>query len=346
MRWLLAHPGPQFSVHDVFVGWRDALIKAGERVHIFNLDDRLAFYDTVLLPVPGLDQQYRKALTGEQAIELAMNGLAAALFKIRPEILMVVSGFFTDTAVLDQARALGTKVVLLATESPYEDVRQLDLAPHADLVLLNDPVRIEAYREITRAVYVPHAYRPDVHYPGASRYDSCDFAFVGTGYPSRASFFSAMNLDGLDVVLGGNWQHLEPDSPLRALVGHEIGECLDNSEAAELYRAARVGINLYRREADDEASVYGVAMGPREVEMSACGLFFLRDPRPESDEVLGMLPRFNSPEEAGELLRYYLTHSSQRRRLTELARLAIADRTFDVHASQLLRLFDRQSVTV
>ncbi len=346
MRWLLAHPGPQFSVHDVFVGWRDALIAQGEHVHVFNLDDRLAFYDTVVMPVPSVEGKFRKALTGAQAIELAVNGLAATLYKERPDVLMIVSGFFTDTELLDQARASGTVVVMLATESPYEDARQLALAPHVDLMLLNDPLRIEQYRAFTKTVYVPHAYRPEIHHPGSSRYDPCDFVFVGTGYPSRVAFLSALNLDGVDVVLAGNWMHLDPASPLRNLVGHEIDQCLDNVDAAELYRAARVGMNLYRREADDEISIHGVAMGPREVEMSACELFFLRDPRLESDDVLGMLPSFDTPDEASELMHWYLAHSSARKRLAVMAREAIAARTFDEHAAQLLRMFDRRPVPI
>jgi hypothetical protein len=348
MRWLVAHPGPQFSVHDVFLGWVEALRAHGEVVSVFNLDDRLAFYDSVLLPHQGSDTEFCKALTGKQAIELAVNGLAASLFKLRPDVLLIVSGFFTDTDLLDQARRLGTKVVILNTESPYEDVRQLTLAPHADLMLLNDPLRIEDYRAVTKAVYVPHAYRPALHHPGVSHYDACDFAFVGTCYPSREAFLTAMDLDGIETVLAGNFMHLDPDSPLRPLVAHDIDSCCDNTDAAELYRAARVGINLYRRETDEdsEESLAGVAMSPREVEMSACGLFFLRDPRPESDEVLGMLPAFESPEEASDLLRWYLAHPAQREALATQARTAVADRTFEAHASHLLRLFDRQPVSI
>ena len=40
------------------------------------------------------------------------------------------------------------KVVLLHTESPYQDDEQLERAAHADVNLLNDPVNIDAYREL------------------------------------------------------------------------------------------------------------------------------------------------------------------------------------------------------
>jgi spore maturation protein CgeB len=232
-------------------------------------------------------------------------------------------------------------VVVLHTESPYEDHRQVDVAAHADLNLINDPTNIDRFRSVARSFYVPHAYRPGLHHPGSPGLSLvCDLGFVGTGYPSRVAFLEAMNLDGLDVLLGGHWQTLDEGSPLRGYVGHDIGRCLDNAETADLYRSARVGLNLYRREAQAPSLVDGWAMGPREVEMAACGLFFLRDPRPEGDEVLASLPTFSSPEEAGELLRWWLDHHDERARAAEAARKAVAGRTFEDHAAQLLRLLD------
>lgn len=345
MRWLVAHPGPQFSVADVEAGWIEALRDLGEDVYEFNLDDRLALYDSVLLEQgEGL---FRKALTADQAIQLAMNGLAAGLFKIHPHILFVVSGFFTDTDMLDQARRYGTRVVLMMTEEPYEFSRQINLAQHADLCLLNDPTNIDQYRAVTAAEYMPHAYRPRLHVPGPVVPDMvCDLAFVGTGYPSRVDFLERMNLDGLDVILGGNWQRLTDDSPLRKYVGHDIDDCIDNADVVPLYRSASASLNLYRREAEAEHLTSGWAMGPREVELAATGCFFLRDPRPEGDELFPMLPTFAGPEDAGEQLRWWLQHDGHRREAAVRAREAITDRTFRNHAAKLLRLLDRQPVTV
>lgn len=274
----------------------------------------------------------------EQVRRMVTDRLAAALYKVRPHVLLSVSSFFCDTDLLDMARRQGTRVVLLHTESPYEEGRQLALAPHADLNLLNDPTNLADYEGVAQAMYVPHAYRPKLHHPGA-RPQTTDFSFCGTGYPSRQEFFAEMDLDGLSVELAGNWMTLPDDSPLRKLVTHDIDGCYDNDEAAELYRRTRVGLNLYRREAESEELMRGWAMGPREVEMAACGLFFLRDPRPEGDEVLDMLPTFRSPDEASDLLRYYLAHDAERESLAARARGAVADRTFFQHAARLLRLF-------
>lgn len=336
MKILAAHPGPSFSVHDVYAGWVEALRQLGHQVAEFNLSSRLTFYDAALLEAGG---QTHKALTAEQAQELAVNGLYAALYKTRPEVLLLVSAFFYPAELLDLARSYGTRVVVLHTESPYEDGRQLKIARHADLNLINDPTNLAQFEATAPSVYVPHSYRPSVHRPGpAVDKLAADLAFVGTGYASRIAFLEAMDLTGLDVLLAGNWQQLDEASPLRAAVAHEPDECLDNEQTAQVYRSAAVGLNLYRREAETAELSAGWAMGPREVEMAACGMFFLRDARPESDELLAMLPTFAGPDDAGEQLRYWLARPAERRDRAAAAREAIADRTFTHRAAEMVRL--------
>lgn len=341
MRIVVAQPGPEWSVQDVYAGWVEALRGLGQQVYEFNLSDRLTFYDRARIEVA--EGEYRKAVPdAEQVADLAVNGLAAMLWKLRPHVLLVVSGFVVPGELLDQARSYGTKVVLLHTESPYEDERQLELAGHVDLNLLNDPTNLYHFNLRGSSVYMPHAYRPSVHKPGPAQPElASEFVFVGTGFPSRIRFLEAMNLDGIDVALAGQWQALATDSPLRKYLAHDIGQCVDNADAVGLYQSSKAGINLYRREADRPEHVQGWAMGPREVELAACGLFFLRDPRPEGDQVLSMLPTFATPEDAGEQLRWWLEHDDERAQLANQARAAIADRTFDKNAARLLRLLEQ-----
>lgn len=340
MRILAAHPGPQFSVADVYAGWVEALRALGVQVVEYNLAERLTFYDSALLEIS--PHMIRKAVSAEAATELAVNGLYAALYKTRPDVLLIISGFFYPPALLDVTRSYGTRVVIVHTESPYEDVRQLNLAPHADLNLLNDPVNIERYAEVAPARYVPHAYRPAIHHPGRAEVEyASDFAFVGTGYASRIAFFEALDFGDADVLLAGNWQQLDENSHLAKFVGHDRDECLDNTDTARIYRSAKVGMNLYRREAERPEQIHGMAMGPREVEMAACGLFFLRDSRLEGDTVMPTLPTFTEPGDASEQLRWWLAHDTEREAAADKAREAIADRTFDSHAAALLRLLDQ-----
>lgn len=350
MRWLVVQPGPSWSVHDVYTGWVEALRGLGEQVHEFNLDDRLAFYDHALIDIGEPDAEgrlrLRKALTPEQAKQLAAQGLAGELWKLRPDVLFVVSGFLIPRELLEHARRYGTFVIVLHTEQPYELERELAMAGCANLNLVNDPTHLEKFQAVAPTVYAPHAYRPSVHFPGEGS-EKCDFAFVGTGFGSRRWFLEQMHYAGafkdLDVLLAGNWQGLPPDSPLRPFLATDDPEkCLDNTDTADLYRSARSGINLYRREHDDGSDAAGWSMGPREVEMAACGLWFLRDPRPEGDRVLSMLPTFQSPAEAAELLRWHLNRPDVMRDQADAACAAVADRTFEASATKLLALLGRQ----
>lgn len=288
-------------------------------------------------------QAVHKALTRQQAIGLAADGIFRELYFWWPDVVLLVSAFFIPPPALEVIRGRGHKVVLLHTESPYQDDEQLIRAAHADLNLLNDAVNIQAYRDLgVPAAYMPHAYRPSVHYPAApGAAKKHDLAFIGTGFPSRQRFFEQMDLTGLDVHLAGPWFDLPEDSPLRDWTDLSPEGCVDNDETAEIYRQSRTGINFYRREAEEAHAGEGWACGPREIELAACGLWFARDPRPESDELFPMLPTFSSAQEAGEQIRWALAHEAKREKAAAAARGAIADRTFTNHARKLLALLDQ-----
>jgi hypothetical protein len=289
----------------------------------------------------------RKYLDREQAARLALDPILAAANRFWPDVILCTSAFFLQPWLLEILRARRHKIVAIFTESPYQDDYQLKVAEYADLTLLNDPVNIGAYRQVGPAEYMPQAYRETVHYPppfGAA--PEYDFAFVGTGFPSRVAFFNQMDLAGLNVRLGGLWMDLPENSPLRdwTAITDDTGDCIDNPEVAGIYRRARTGINFYRRESEDGHAGEGWAIGPREVEMAACQLFFARDPRPESDELFPMLPSFTSPGEAGDIIRWAVRHPAVTAELAAKARAAIEGRTFTEHAKKLLRLLDRQPV--
>jgi hypothetical protein len=345
IRWLVGAPGPSFSVADVYEGWVEALRGLGEEVYTFNLDRRLSFYDAALMAEDINTEEGRqlvhKALTRAQAVGLATEGILSAAYRTWPDVVLLISAFFTPPLLLDMMRGRGHKVVLLHTESPYQDDEQLVRAAHADLNLLNDPVNLGTYEALgAPAAYMPHAYRESVHYPAPEAQKLWDFSFVGTGFPSRIRFFEQMNLDGLDARLAGPWLDLPEDSPLRDWTDTSPEGCVDNDETADIYRQSRTGINLYRREAEDAHLGEGWACGPREIEQAACGLWFARDPRPESDSLFPMLPSFTSPEEAGDLIRWALAHPEDREESAAKAGAAIADRTFTNHARKLLAMLD------
>lgn len=340
MRILAVHPGPHFSVADVHTGWVEAFRALGCRVQDFNFNDRIDFYANAEHPDGA--GGYRKTLDEDGALHLALQGIFADVFTVWPDFVFITSAFLIPVDVLHVIRSRGIKVIICHTESPYEDDRQIQRAAFADVNLVNDPTNLAKFQTVGRTLYVPHAYRPALHRPGPriDQYAS-DVAFVGTGFDSRIEFLEAVDWEGpppIDLVLAGQWGNLPAESPLRDYLAHDIDECLDNTDTVKVYNSTQASFNIYRREAAKPEMAAGWAMGPREVELAATGTWFARDRRGEGDELLPMLPTFADSDELGFWLRWALANPEARGKAAELARLAVADRTFNAHAANLLRV--------
>lgn len=335
MRALVVNPGPNFSVADVARGWARGLADLGVDVRTFELDKLLDYFAYAYTDRNG---EVVKAHTETEAIQLAAGQIKAACYDWWPDLVLVVSGFFMYPQLIDIMRDRHRHVVLLCTESPYEDEAQLQKAAWYDGVVLNDPTNLDAFAEVCDgpALYAPHAYDPAVHYRAPAKRHA-DVSWIGTCYPSRARFLEQVDWSGLDVSFGGNFKDA-PESLLR-FVGHEPEDCVDNDVTAEVYRGSLASFNVYRAETNGQLSdsADGWAMGPREVEMARCGLWFARQSRPESDEVFPMLPTFSDPQELGDQLRWAIANPEARMMAVERAFAAVEDRTFPNNARALLQ---------
>ena len=330
----MVHPGPEYSVSDVYRGWCRGLRDIGVEVAEYNLHDRLNFFARAHLR--NEDGEFTKALKDDEAIHLAAAGLKQACYDYWPDLVVVVSGFFIHSLLAEIMRNRGHKVVMVMTESPYEDERQLEQADGVDAVVLNDPTNIDQFLAANpNTIYLPHCYDPDLHYPGVSDFKA-DCVFVGTGFPSRVEFMQQVDWTGIDLGLAGNWRHV-PDDLARHVV-HDLEDCMPGERTPDLYRGALTSFNLYRTEAQRDDLSEGWAMGPREVELAATGCWFARQSRPEGDELFPMLPIFETPDELGDQIRWALNNPDKRQQAADDARAAVADRTFDVNAKRLLSL--------
>ena len=336
MRILVVHPGPNFSVQDVFAGWCEGFEDLGHDVQVYNLGDRLTWGSIAYLAMD--DGTYIKAFPQPQDVySFAVAGLPQAALYWWPQLIVFVSGFSVDPKFLEVCQGRGIATACVMTESPYEETRQLMIAPHFDVVALNDPTNINQYSELSKAVYTPHAFRPAVHYEAEAHLDyQSDCVFVGTGYPSRVAFLERCNFTGIDLALAGNWQDV-PEAVAKHVV-HDLEDCIDNDQTAELYRGAKTSFNLYRTETNGDVvdGADGWAVGPREIELAASGTWFARQSRGESDELFPMLPTFESPEELGELIRWALANPVERQIAAQQAKRVVTDRTFPNNAHKLL----------
>lgn len=300
-----------------------------------NFDRYLDFYTGAHLQ--DVDSgEWLPAFERETAVRNACRAaIDSACYQFWPHIVVIVSCFFVPPEQIELLRSRGHHVILWATEEPYEHERHRWMAPAFDTVIVNDPCNLDDFRSLNeRTWYVPHGYDPDLHHPGPNRNRFVDFGWCGTAYPSRIEFFEQVDLDNMIVELAGNWQALSDDSPLKPYTNG--AECMNNGQTAELYRRSKISANLYRKEAR-LGHHDGWAMGPREVELAACGTFFLREPRGEGDELFPMLPTFDTPEEFSSSLRWWLRHERERDSAAAQAREVIADRTFQKLTADVLR---------
>jgi len=333
MRALLVRPGPNFSVEDVADGYLAGLTDLGVNVQEFRLGDAMSFAEMAL-------QVNGDGATGHGAAMIAASLLRGAVFDWWPDLVIVVSSFFLPPICYQAIRARGIPIATIFTECPYEDDAQVNIAAHADVCVVNDPQNLERFQANNpKTIYLPHAYRPDIHHPRphVDRFAS-DFCFVGTAYPSRIEFFEACDFSGVDVALAGNWQELDPDSPLTKFVAHEREHCIVNSDAHDYYASTKASANIYRTESQRPELADGWAMGPREVELAASGTFFLTEARGENREVLPMVPTFDGPADFSDKLRWWLDHPTERADVALRARAAVADRTFTENTKKLLAL--------
>lgn len=339
-RAVVVHPGPGFSVADVHAGWLSGLADCGVTVQDYNLGERLVFFEGAYMKVKG---EERKAFSKDAAVHMALYELQSTCFRFWPDVVFFVSGFFISPDIVKVIRARNMKCVMIHTESPYEDGVQVMRSPAFDLNLINDPTNIDEFRQYAPTMYVPHAYDPDVHHPrDPVPGRESDFYLVGTGYPSRVDFLEAVDWTGIDLKLAGNWQWLTDESPLLPYLADAKDQCIDNLDVQDWYASTKCSANLYRQEAHADNLTDGWAMGPREVELAASETFFLRDGRRtgESDEVLGMLPTFDSPGDFADKLRWWLQHDDQREAVAVKARAAVSNRTFRNHAAEVLQTLE------
>ena len=110
--------------------------------------------------------------------------------------------------------------------------------------------------------------------------------FVGTGWRERIDLLSAVNWDGIDLGLYGEWGLLGSTARLRHFVRDK--GAIANTRTAALYRRASIGLNLYRTSTlygQKTPRIHGAeSMNPRAYELAATQTFTLSDARAELSE--------------------------------------------------------------
>jgi len=316
MKVLLLEPGASWSTADVAFGLAEGLAQHGVALVRYRLDTRLARSSRWLHYAWRRARKTNPAVTKPTDADIFYQaGIGALEMALRHQVdvVLVVSAMYLHPDVIILMKRAGLRVVVAFTETPYDIEKELAIARLVDGCWTCERSSVDAFLAVTaRAGYLPHAWTPSRHQPGAQPGDAAfpahDVVFVGSGFQERVEWLTAIDWTGIDLGLYGSWNMLGSRHPLRRFLR---GGIVGNAQTAALYRRAKIGLNLYRTSkglgVDAPRIAHAESLNPRAYELARCGAFHLSTYRAEVAEVFGALvPTFERADEASALIRRWL----------------------------------------
>lgn len=325
MKILAVHPGASSSTSDVADGLTYGLEQHGVAIVRYRLDQRIDRSHRWLMSnwrrTKKTRPEIEKPNTADVFYQAGIGALEMAL-RHQVDCVLVVSAMFLHPDVIILMKRAGLRVVVLFTESPYDQDKELAVAKLVDGCWTNERTSVPAFEAVNpRVGYLPHGWHPERHVAGPLAIDSDvpqhDVVFVGTGFHERIAWLHSIDWTGIDLGLYGNWQQMGSRHALRKFVREGV---VDNVRAAALYRRAHIGLNLYRTSMGWGKHAPAIAraesLNPRAYELAQCGAFTISNYRAEVAEVFGdLVPTFGDAFEAEALIRRWLSDADGRARV-------------------------------
>lgn len=346
MRLLVCNSGTGFSTEDVHDGINGALTRAGHMTIPYDLHSRLEKEAEYL----NFMAERRRAVDPDfppphmnDIVYRAGSGMLERALRHDVDWVLIVSGGYTHPSWLELLTKAGIRLGIVLTESPYLDELQATcMARYAEVCWTNERTSVPYLRgACPQTYYLPASFDATRHTPesrtGHPDYDCLphhDVVFVGTGFKERIELLEAVDWGDIDFGLYGLWSKVPETSPLYPHIRRDVCEGpIDNWRAAELYRRAKVGLNLYRTDSGQVAE----SLNPRAYELAACGVPYVSAYRAETRHVFGsIIPTFNDATELECLLRGLLMDDGGRRMMRDDLPACVAGHSFDARVAQML----------
>ena len=343
-RILVCHPGHDHSTCDVYDGICEGLRLNGIEVVPFEWQRSLRLMNTLTLGAQAggfveptkadVLQGFGTWLASADAINLALDQEVSAV--------IVINGLLFPPSRAQVMQKLGIPIACYGTEAPYFLSIEQEIAAFYTHWFTNER---RCVKDFPNGHYLPHAYNPAKHRPGAKDASKqVDAVFIGGGFPERQEL-----LRGQGVTTRGTLWHLDMDAEVGATDSQRNTRysegAIDNDETSAWHRSAKIALNLHRKMTQVEtggqiAPGSAESLGPRAYEIPAVGGFeLLDDERPEVWEVFGDSAATFKAWDRADLRRqldYWMTHDDAREAQQRAQAEAIQPHHWGNRARQLL----------
>ena len=329
------------STREVGQGMMDGLTFLGHEVKALYLNKHI---DYLLRPFGTKDvrPEARRVVMG-----VLQDLIIAAVTRLRPDMVLVVSGWGVAPSTVDLIRStFKTQTVLYLTESPYLSQEQYELMSNYDLVLNNElcnMAEVEAHHD--NVVYFPHSYNPEIHYPKSGSVPSgIDVFMCATGFSERVQKLESVDWDGVNLCLTGFWPEVGKNSALCQFANNRI---MLNKDLPSLYKNSAINLNIHRTSrvwnqdagAQEHITETADSLGPRVYEILASGGFLLTDHRAEADSFLvdGQdYVTYSGADDLQEKISFFLLQPDVREQIAANGVLAVQNCTFAERCRSIL----------
>jgi len=348
LRLLLCHPGASWSTADCYDGMLYGLRAHGVVVDQYRLDTRIPWSAKALHAMWRIRKKHEPDLPKPNHADVMYHagvGALEAALRLHADVVLVISAMLLHPDIIAMMKQAGLRVVVMFTESPYDEEKELRIAKLVDGGWTTERTSVPTFRAVNPNMgYLRHGWHPEKHYVSSllrADLPSHDVVFVGSGFPERITFFNAIDWTGIDLGLYGNWaKGLGLKKQVQACVRDSP---ISNDTTAALYRRAKVGLNLYRvfkghvHQRNAQRVTWAESLSPRAYELAACGAFCVSDYRAEVREVFGdLVPTFRTPTEAAALIRLWLKDDAGRQRIAEQLPACVAESSWVSRAATVL----------
>ncbi|MGM0876123.1 MAG: glycosyltransferase family protein [Bacillota bacterium] len=282
-------------------------------------------------------------------IALPNDNLSELARTLKPDLVLVFSGFKLPLSKIDELKRIGVKTAIWMTDDPYYTDVTKKFAPYFDFVFTQEINCLSFYRSLgCRNVYfLPLAVNPNIYRPKIvdAKYQT-DILFIGSAFGNRITFFDKVShyLASKNVLISGlGWDRLSNYQLLK----HKIKTTWMNpEEVVNYYNGSKIVINMHRShddqtyKANNSYKIQAFSPNPRTFEISACGAFQLTDFRKDLSSFYTPgydIAVYDSPADLIKNIEYYLTHEEERRMMASRALKKIRnEHTFAHSISKLL----------